>query len=203
MGEREKIALRGVVGQGAEVRGLPQKGILQSLLAEGVIRGRIDASRAGNIEAFTPIFDKSDVIKPIARRTRIAFVTAGAPVLDLSVFIEAAADQILVIRALTWETSFGAPGIPINTNVRFEGRQDDAAGAFPFLNSNAPIPISNRVIGDVASPLTELFYQLLPFSLLSGDRVTFNQTISPAALIGSRIIWFEEQYLSPFRPAGL
>lgn len=203
MGEREKIALRGVVGQGAEVRGLPQKGILQSLLAEGVIRGRIDAARAGNIEAFTPVFDKSDVIKPIARRTRQIFLTSPGAVLELSLAIEAPQDQIIVIRALTWETSFGTVNIPINTNVRFVGREDDLGGAFPFLNSNAPVPISNRVIGDVDSLLSGLFYQVLPLALLSGDSLVFNQTISPPAILGSRLIWFEETYLSPFRPAGL
>jgi len=200
---REKIALRGVAGSGLEFKGLPQRGILQSLRAQGVINGQIEETRAGNIEDFIPIFDKSNVISPIRRITRETVTLLGAAGFVLDIEILAPRDKILVIRALTWETEFGAPGLPISLAVLFVGFSTIPVASRVFFTSNGPFPISNRVIGDVDSSLTIPFNNLLPLALLPQDRLVFRQTISPQAILGSRLNWFEEEYLSPFRPAGL
>lgn len=184
-------------------RGISQNGLLQSLQREGISRGVIDESRATQITEFISVFDKSDVLKPIARRTTSVSDSLAVAGNDLLVEILAPRDRILVIRSLVWEVEIG--GLPPNgVQVRFSGRQDEFVGStFPFLIDNGPFPISNRVIGDVASPLSALFYQFLPIALLPGDRLIFVQTASPPAILGSRVIWFEETHLAPFRPAGL
>jgi len=184
-------------------RGISQNGLLQSLMREGVSRGVIPDSRATQITEFLPVFDKSNVLSPISRRTRSIFNTLAVPDFNVDIEILVPPDVILVIRALTWETSFGAVGVPGSLDVRIRGRESDGVPIIPFLTSLAPIPLSNRVIGDTASPLTDLFLSLLPLALLPGDSLIFRQAVSPVALLGSRLTWFQETYLAPFRPAGL
>lgn len=207
MGERDprlaRFALRGEAERRGDVTGLARRGILQSLQHEGISRGQIEDGRAGDVQDFVPIFDKSDAIKPIQRRTRNFDATLTVVEFNLDVTITPDPNTIMVIRSLSWLTSFGALGVPDALEVRFNGRQAVPGTANVFLTSTGPIPISNRVIGDVDSELTAQFNRLLPLSLLPGDRLVFRQVISPQALLGTRILAFIETHLAPFRPAGL
>jgi len=184
-------------------RGISQNGLLQSLQREGVTRGVIPDGRATQITDFIGVFDKSNVLSPVIRRTANVDNTLLAPAPNVDVQIVAPVNEILVIRALTWEVAFGTVNVPGSLEIRFIGKEAGVASLIPFMTSTAPIPLSNRVIGDDVSPLTALFLSALPIALLPGDILRFRQTASPFVILGSRVVWFQETYLAPFRPPGL
>lgn len=191
------VALRGG-DPGVQVKGLRSRGLRQQLQSEGVIRGQINDARADNIEEFTPTFDKSDVLKPIQRSTEQLSASA-APAAITTITILAPRDQILVVRQLEW---FIDGDLPDTAQIRFRGGQNPTV-VLPFLQEGGPFPVSGLIVGDVRSPMTELFQQLLPISILPFGRIEFTLNIAPAGNMEHSIGFLQEVHYSPFRPAGL
>lgn len=184
-------------------RGLPGNSLLQLLIQQGIIRGQVDDQRGGYLEDFLQSFDISDVLSPIVRSARELNQGTGAQ-LFFDLDLTGAADRILVIRALTWTILEGGQVLlPDTLLVQLRGATMESATQPTFLETSGPFPVSDRVIGDLASTLTAEFNRLLPIVLLPGDILTFRQEIAPAAVLGSRLNWIEETYFAPFRPAGL
>jgi len=174
-------------------------GLLRSLYAEGICRGLIPDSRAQGVTQFVPIFDKSDVLKPIQSSTQQISDTAGGPVVALVSTILAPIDRVVVIRSLAWTVAATFGDL---FRVRFAGREDNPL-FFAQLEHEAPIPSSQRVIGDTASALTAEFNRLLPIALLPGDSIIFTQIRTIAAVMTNNLTWRQQNYIAPFRPAGL
>jgi len=202
MGERDpafKQALRGEPDRQPTIRGLRSAGLRQSLQKEGIIRGQIADARADDIDDFVAVFDKSDVLKP-TQRTILELAVASITDAEVTMTVEAAVNEIIVIRKLSWSFS---GDIPDSVEVRFQGAQATATAIGPILFHAGPFPVSDLVIGDVSSPLTKIFQTLLPISILPKGKVVLVQSLLPIGqLIGKASVLIETHY-SPFRPAGL
>lgn len=181
----------------AQEQGLPGLGLRQKLQAEGVIAGQITDSRAENIQDFTSVFDKSDVLKPVQRQTD-ELTNAVAPGVLSIISVIAPRGIILVLREVVWETTGDAFD---EARVRFRSRSGAAGGS--FLLDAGPFPVSRMLIGDVRSPLTQAFLSLLPFSILELGRVDFELKSFVPANLSSKLTVHRESHYSPFRPAGL
>ena len=140
-------------------------GLLNELQSEGITRGVIPDSRAQNVTRYIPIFDKSDVLKPIQSSTQQVDETAPAPIAGFTSRITAPINQVIVIRSLSW-TVVGP--LAVAWRVRFVGREDSPL-FFAQLEESGPAPTNGRIIGDTGSRLTNAFNQLLPVALLPGD----------------------------------
>jgi len=202
LGGARALARAGMAVPVAQSRQLPNQGLRQSLQAEGVIKGQIEDAKADNVTDFVATFDKSDVLKPIQRTTvtLVASVVAGNVVI---VQIEAPVDQIVVIRKLALTFSVGQD-TPDFFQVTWLGAQSPT-GEGPFLFSSGPFPLSGVVIGDVVSPFTQAFNDLLPISIYPGGRIQFRAEISGPGSgdMTIKCIFLQEIHYSPFRPAGL
>lgn len=181
----------------AQEQGLPGLGLRQKLQAEGVISGQITDSRAENIQDFTSVFDKSDVLKPIERET-VELSNSITPGLSVVISVIAPRGVILVLRDVVW-TSTGAAFD--EARVRFRSRSGVGSGS--FLLDTGPFPVSGVLIGDVRSLLTAAFLSLLPFAVLQLGRVDFELLSAAPVNLSAKLTVHRESHYSPFRPAGL
>jgi len=183
--------------------GVPDQTLQQYLLENGILKSAPPPVAGGLVEDFQTTFGIDCIYAPLFRENLNKNSVAGAPVNAIDVVLAGVKDRVRVIRELSWEIEFpsGVNAVPDDVRILMDAQVSALPGTMFF--DSGPFTASNFVIGDVASPLTETFRKLLPYALLPGDTLTFRQTRAAAAILGSNISTIEEQYLLPFRPAGL
>jgi len=184
--------------------GVPSAGgLLQTLQSEGITKGVIQDSRAQQVNNFVPFFDLSQVLDPVQRVSDESNIGTGAAFVDILLnTITAPANQNLVIRSLAWRVQGGGL-LPVDlVEIRHRAKAG-TGGLNAHYTFSGPFPISNWVIGDVDSPLTQVFKDSLPFALLPGERLEFVQRFAPTTPMLSELSFLRENYVAPFRPAGL
>lgn len=180
--------------------GVPGRTLSRYLLENAITRNTLNEQRGGFVEDFQTTFPIDCIIRPLARESPTDSATTS-PVLQFERTISGVAEEVIVIRSLTWLIGFAATATPDSVSVLLDTAETD--GQIEHFRAEAPFVGSGRVIGDAASPLSLLFRQLLPLALLPGDRLIFRQNIGVAAALGSQVSRFQERSQLPFRPAGL
>jgi len=183
--------------------GVPNVTLQQYLLQNGILKSAPPVVGGGLVEDFQTTFGIDCIYAPLFRENLNKSRVAAAPVNAIDVVLAGVKDRVRVIRELSWEIEFpsGVNAVPDDVRILMDAQVSALPGTMFF--DSGPFAPSNFVIGDTSSPLTASFRQLLPYALLPGDTITFRQTVTPAAVLGSNISTIEEQWLLPFRPAGL
>jgi len=180
--------------------GIPEQTLSLYLIKNGIAKGEAATIAGGFVQDWVTTFSIDCIFAPTSRETKIENnVTGGAFFLELK--IVALPNRIRVIRSLAWEIGFAATPVPDQVSVRLVSQESD--GPRPHFQLDSPFVASKRVIGDAASPLSSLFHQFLPVTLLPGDQLIFRQDRGVVGPIGNEVSVFEEIYQLPFRPAGL
>jgi len=204
MGERgvpDPVAIPVFLVPQPTTKGIASSGLLQSLQREGISKGVIPDSKAQQVTDFIPIFDKSDVLSPTQKSNEAITQVTNAPDTVNIVRIRAPVDQILVIRSLgvNWG---GTLLIPDRIEVRSLPKQSGLQGSI-YLQSDGPFPLSDQVVGDVASQMTAAVARSLPIALLPEEELQVRAIRVPGITIQLTVTWLQELYVAPFRPAGL
>jgi len=177
--------------------GVPVLSIREFLIQNGIFKSLDPDTRGQFVDDFLASFPLTEILKPTERLT-IADSLPAAVIGSQSVSLNGVPEKVRVIRSV----GYRSPGVVPNI-VEIQIDAQTGAGLVRTLVQTGSFPTSKSIIGDVSSPLTQAFNQLLPLSLYPGDSITFKQTVSPAASLESEVKAWIEEYQLPLRPAGL
>jgi len=183
--------------------GVPNQTLQQYLLENGILKEAAPPVGGGLVEDFQTTFGIDCIYAPLFRENLNINAVSPGVANALDIVLSGVKERVRVIRELSWEIEFpsGTNATPDDVRILFDAQVSALPGTMFF--QSGPLPASDFVIGDTSSPLTSQFKALLPYALLPGDTITFRQTRAAAAILGSNISTIEEQWLLPFRPAGL